>query len=351
MKQLRTGSLLRIADRYAGTALLLAKSIFHKKQKFGGGIRRAAFLKTAAIGDTVLISAIVQDFRISYPDAELVFVCGKDNASVVRMFMPADKVIVINHKNPSGAVKAVKALGYFDAVLDFGSWPRFDAFLASCFKSGFTAGFNTDGQYRHYCYDEAVTHSQTVHELENYRSLAHAAGITTGALPYIDLPDVDKDAKYVVFHMFSGGRRWYLKEWAQERWLRLAEKLTGEGCGIVVTGSKTDYERAAEFCALTGAVNTAGCSLEETGALLKASSLVISVNTGVMHLACALGCSVVDICGAVRPERWGAFCENSVSLACSEPYISLGFEEKEGKPMDEISVEAVLDAAGRFLKL
>ncbi|GAB1537345.1 glycosyltransferase family 9 protein [Geovibrio sp. ADMFC3] len=350
MKQLRTGSLLRMADRYAGTALLLAKSIFHKKQKFGGEIRRAAFLKTAAIGDTVLIAAIVQDFRAAYPDAELVFVCGQDNAAVVRMFMPADKIVVINHKNPPEAVKAVKALGHFDAVLDFGSWPRFDAFLASCFNSAFTAGFNTDGQCRHYCYDKAVKHSQSVHELENYRSLAQAAGITTGASPHIELSD-DTKSKQVVFHMFSGGRRWYLKEWSQEKWLQVAEKLSRYGYMIIVTGSKADYARAAEFCALSGAVNVSGCILGETAALLKASSLVISVNTGVMHLACALGCSVVDICGAVRPERWGAFCENSVSLACSEPYISLGFEEKEGKPMDEISVEVVLDAAGRFLKL
>ncbi|QAR33525.1 glycosyltransferase family 9 protein [Geovibrio thiophilus] len=351
MKQLRTGSLVRSADRYAGPVLLYAKSLFRKRKPFGGNVRRAAFLKTAAIGDTVLMSAVVRDFRLSYPDAELIFICGADNASVVKMFMPADKVIIINHKNPVNAARTVKGLGHFDFVLDFGSWPRFDAFLASCFDSAFTAGFNTDYQYRHYCYDTAVKHSQNVHELENYRSLARAAEIRTDSAPHIDFPDIERNSKSVVFHMFSGGRRWYLKEWAEERWLVLAEKLTACGYEITVTGSKSDFERAEKFCAASGAVNAAGCSLTESARLLKSSALVISVNTGIMHLASALGCVVVDICGAVRPERWGAAGENSVSLACAEPYISLGFEEKEGVPMDEISVEAVFDAAWRFIKL
>ncbi|MGE4498536.1 MAG: glycosyltransferase family 9 protein [Deferribacterales bacterium] len=351
MKQLRTGSLIRNADRYAGPVLLYIKSLFRRKKAFGGEVRRAAFLKTAAIGDTVLLSAIAADFRATYPEAELFFVCGADNSSVVKMFMPSDKVIIINHKNPFNAAKTVKAMGHFDFVLDFGSWPRFDAFLASCFNSSFTAGFNTEHQHRHYCYDLSVNHSQDIHELDNYRALASAAGIRAGSKPHIDFPETEKKPKSVVFHMFSGGRRWYLKEWPQERWLELAGRLKAKGCEITVTGSKADFERAEGFASASGAVNAAGCSLAETSHLLKSSSLVISVNTGIMHLASALGCSVVDICGAVCPERWGAAGENSVSLSCAEPYISLGFEEKEGRPMDEISVNSVFEAAGRFIKL
>lgn len=351
MKHLRTGSLIRNADKYAGPVLLYAKSLFRRKKALKGEVRRAAFLKTAAIGDTVLISAIVRDFRTTYPDAELVFVCGADNASIVKMFMPSDRVIIINHKNPVNAAKTVKGLGHFDFVLDFGSWPRFDAFIASCFDSAFTAGFNTENQYRHYCYDMPVKHSQNVHELDNYRALASAAGIRAGSKPHIDFPETEEKDKSVVFHMFSGGRRWYLKEWPQERWLELAGRLTAKGCEITVTGSEADFERAEGFASASGAVNAAGCSLAETARLLKSSSLVISVNTGIMHLASALGCSVVDICGAVRPERWGAAGGNSVSLACAEPYISLGFEEKEGRPMDEISVNSVFEAAGGFIKL
>lgn len=350
MKKLRTGALSRFADRYIGSALIFAGSAFRHKRAFGGSIKRAAFLKSAAIGDTVLLSAVVNGFRKTYPTAELVFVSGEGNAEAASLF--AGRVVSISHKKPLEAVKTVRGLGEFDAVLDFGSWPSFDALVAASFRSDFTAGFRTAGMHRHYMFDETVRHSQSIHELDNYKNLARLIGIESEAFPRIEL-DAERQDKRVIFHMFSGGSRWYLKEWAAEKWLSLADILCSKGYEVCVTGSRDDYERAALFCRDTGgrAVNLAGKGFTETAELLKSSALVISVNTGIMHLACALGCNAVDLCGAVKPERWGGVSESCISLSCAEPYISLGFEEKEGRPMDEISLESVLTAAGRLVSI
>jgi ADP-heptose:LPS heptosyltransferase len=350
MKKLRTGALSRLADRYLGSFLIYGASLLKSKRTFKGSVNRAAFLKTAAIGDTILISAVVSGFRQTYPNAELVFVCGEGNSLAASMF--ADQIVTIDHRKPAKAIKKVRSLGHFDAVLDFGSWPSFDALVASSFNSDFTVGFKTQGRHRHYLYDKVIEHSQEVHELENYKRLAKLINIESDSMSSIKL-DVEKQDKRVVFHMFSGGSKWYLKEWAAEKWLILADILCSKGYEVCVTGAKDDYERAVLFCRDTGgrAVNCAGKSFAETAELLKSSSLVVSVNTGVMHLACAVGCNVIDLCGPVRPERWGGVSENCVSLASSAPYISLGFEEKEGNPMNEICVESVLTEAKRFIDI
>jgi heptosyltransferase I len=351
MKQLRTGSAYRLADRFAGSAILYVKGIFRKKRSLPEEVHRAAFLKTAALGDTVLISAIVRDFKAAHPRAELVFVCGDDNAAIAEMTEGVNTVVRINHKRPLEAVRTVKALGNFNLVIDFGSWPRFDAYIASCFSSKCTVGFETENQKRHYCYDITVKHSGELHELSNYRNLAEAAGIRPVYMPELN---IDKDLRIkgrVIFHMFSGGRKYLAKEWSRENWLVLAEELISKDYEIILTGSGNDAERALEFAEESGAEFAGELTLDETAFLLTGSELVISVNTGIMHMAAALGCRVVDICGPVKPERWGGKGTNVISLACAEPYISLGFEEGDENCMEEITPEDVLEASGRFIKL
>ncbi len=134
----------------------------------------------------------------------------------------------------------------------------------------------------------------------------------------------------------------------------LQEILDKKPAGIILSGGPTDHEANAHFIRSVGdnsPVNLAGSSLTVTAEVLRQATITISVNTGVMHLAAALGAPLVSLQGPTSTLRWGAVARPGrlVSLssqrACA-PCLHLGFEYacQDNSCMHDIRVAAVLDA-------
>lgn len=90
------------------------------------------------------------------------------------------------------------------------------------------------------------------------------------------------------------------KRWPIAHWSALAERLRADGYRPVVVGGPDDRGLAQQLVAEgTGAaVSAAGeCSLQETGALLERARVVVSGDTGVMHMATGVGTPVVALFG------------------------------------------------------
>jgi ADP-heptose:LPS heptosyltransferase len=224
-------------------------------------------------------------------------------------------------------------------------------------QASFTVGFQTRRQYRHYGYDLSVEHSSEVHELENYRRLLRALGVETHSQPFLRSPQegVALSRAFAVFHLWPGGKLKKLKEWPSDRWIRLIEDFTDRDMDVVLTGAESDYACNDALLALISSrsrglvKNVAGVSLKETARILAQSSLVVSVNTGVMHMAAALGVPLVALHGPTSSRRWGpvsdaAIVVDSPLAGCG--YLNLGWERPLRAPacMDCISYEMVRDA-------
>ena len=97
------------------------------------------------------------------------------------------------------------------------------------------------------------------------------------------------------------------KRWPEDRWIALARMLSDQGHAIVFPGG-TDAERA-EAAKLAAAVPNAmaapAMALREVAALLGHASAVIGVDTGLTHLAVALGVPTVGIYCATDPGLTG----------------------------------------------
>jgi heptosyltransferase I len=120
------------------------------------------------------------------------------------------------------------------------------------------------------------------------------------------------------------GARWVSKLWPAASWARLAEWLQGRGFRVTVTGSVADKELAAGIQAQTQVpvFNLAGStSLAQLAGILRKTRLAVTTDTGVMHLAAALGTPVVAIFGPTAPWRTGPFGEGHqvvrLGLPCS----------------------------------
>ena len=120
-------------------------------------------------------------------------------------------------------------------------------------------------------------------------------------------PDVDP-GPHVAFAPFS---RWDTKDWPAEKFAELGKRLATEmGCRIRIVGGR-DNEAAGEALASRigeGARNLCGkTDLPGLCALLKGMDLLVTVDSGPMHWADALGVPLVAIFGATDPARTGPY--------------------------------------------
>ncbi len=99
------------------------------------------------------------------------------------------------------------------------------------------------------------------------------------------------------------------RRWPPRRWAQVAAGLRGYGAPLVVTGGPQERGLAEEVAALAGLPDTAVLAGRtdplELAALLAAARLLVAPDTGVAHLATALGTPSVLLFGPTPPALWG----------------------------------------------
>jgi ADP-heptose:LPS heptosyltransferase len=128
---------------------------------------------------------------------------------------------------------------------------------------------------------------------------------------------------YLILHPGAGQPS---KLWFAERWLQVAQAGRQWGWGIVLTGSQAEFSLCAEIATrlepeATGPVlNLAGqTSLAELSALVAHARAVVAPDTGIIHLAAALGTPSVALFGPNDPRQWGYASSRHRSLVHPQP--------------------------------
>jgi heptosyltransferase-3 len=368
MAGVRGNKILKSLDRFAGIPLVSLLGVLSKRRVLEPSqVRRIGFMKSAAIGDTLLLAGLFDDTRRVFPKAALVAITGRDNSAAVQLLPDRiDEHVVISPKNPVEAIRLVRA-AQLDVFVDFGSWPRFDAVIAARSGARFRIGFRTPGQSRHAAYDATVDHPNTLHEREHYVHLLALLGVEATTPPHVLPPNVVDRARlprapYAVFHPWSGGYMHALKEWPNARWSELAQALAARGLSIALSGGPSERDASAQLAndiRSTGldVIDTAGhFTLPELADFFAASACVVSVNTGVAHLASLVGARTVSLEGPTPPMRWRPLGPRVRCVETSYPncgYLDLGFEYPGNRDdcMEGIPVQAVVSAVDELLQL
>lgn len=365
----RNNPWMKRLDKWIGCPLLFVLGIFHHNRKAIDlntiDTPRIAMVKTAAIGDTIVLSAMVDEIKHQYPRSSITVICSNNNLSMVKLVRGVDNIFVFEMKRPFQSFPALRGLEHFDLLLDFGPWPRINAVISWMVHADYKVGFKRSHMYRHYVYDKWVEHFDLVHEIDNYRNILRAAGIQPiGLLPYFEPKNNDalEDEPYVVFHQYPGGAMETQRKWSEECWVELGKRLYQMyHVRILLSGANMDAEAAEHTAQLLRQIgvpveNIAGkYSLSDMVEILAKARLVVSVNTGIMHLAAAGRAPLVALHGATSDLRWGPLSDKAVVVKSGEqcqPCISLGFESDCRDPicMKNITVDMVLDAVNTVLK-
>lgn len=166
---------------------------------------------------------------------------------------------------------------------------------------------------------------------------------------------------WVALHLGCGSAQPF-KQWPIERFASLAERLLAENSQVVIvlTGQPFEKRLIDQFNLRYSGLAVDGTSLgtlERTAALLRLCDLVVSNDTGVMHLAAAMGTPTVGIMGPEVPGRYGPVGPRSTAIynttvACS-PCIDIYrlrvpsscSNSQQIRCLRDVTVDAVFNAA------
>jgi len=334
-----------------GIFILYLFGLFHTKRKKPSTINKVAIFKSAAIGDIVLLTAILNDIK-KYTNYNVTLILGMDNHSISNVIKDCPEIIIVDIKNLLKSIREIRK-NNFDCLIDFGSWPRIDAIISYFSNSQYSAGYNTKGQQRHFAYDFTINHNDKIHELENYRNLISKVldiKCTSSPVLICDKLIINKYNQAVLIHMWPGGYKSQYKEWNKKSWLILIKKIIEHGYVILLSGTQKNIHCNTIFvnqCEKDKVINIAGqYNLNELSSIMDQSHAVVSVNTGIAHMAAALGKPTVCLNGPTSPKRWsplGDHVKNVNSTKEGAGFLNLGFEYDCGPAdtMEYISVEDV----------
>jgi lipopolysaccharide heptosyltransferase II len=212
------------------------------------------------------------------------------------------------------------------------------------------------------------------HKAFTYLPLLEAAGCAASAGPYAYeyvMTEVERQAAYEwlaarqvppgsPFVILHPGANWTHKRWAAERFAALGDRLAqARGAAIVITGAPEDRGLAASIQQQMRhpAVALAGSTtLRQLAACLSCARLVVSNDTGVLHLAAALATPIVALYGPTSPALTGPLGDPTrmevVHHADCCPRIPCYHPDRAAHPgMRSITVDEVFGAACRLLDL
>lgn len=145
------------------------------------------------------------------------------------------------------------------------------------------------------------------------------------------------------------------KRWPGEHYAGFARAMMEQGYSIALLGSKNDAPVTAEIASLApGSIDLAGHTrLEDAIDLIAAARLAVSNDSGLMHVAAAVGTPIVAVYGSTSPKNTPPLSENRelvwLGLACSpchQKVCPLGHLNC----LKTLDVSLVTAAAGRLLE-
>ena len=357
---LRGKKYLKNLDKYIGVPLLFFFGLIRVKRKLPKKISKVGIILVPAIGDIILISGLLEEIKLKYINASIHLYVPSEYENVLLLINNYDSFTKINLSNPIKTLRLIRKKN-FDIFIDASQWVRLTALISVLSKSKYTIGFKSMGQAKHFAFDKAVEHSNKVHEFINLKRLNFSESAELGAIPLLNIDfNIPVDEKKVIIHIAPSGYKAERKELPINHWTKIIEYLLKKELDIYFTGSEADKNKIDNLIDTFKSeklINVAGTlSITETTKLLKSSKLVITINTGIMHIASFLRCNLIAIHGPTNSKRWGPLNENSIVINSpypEAPCLNLGFEynckDRDGKCMKAIMPETIIDSIEKFV--
>jgi ADP-heptose:LPS heptosyltransferase len=179
------------------------------------------------------------------------------------------------------------------------------------------------------------------------------------SVPFLTIPAIEQEPAHRLLGSFSGrpcivlfpGASIPERRWGIEKFHHLAVKLNEVGCPVVVIGGQEDRDAGDVIVSGVDGLNLAGqTSLVGSAAVVGKAALLVSGDSGMLHIGVGLGRPTVSLFGSGIAAKWAPQGERHVvlnrELPCS-PCTRFGYTPPcpiDAKCLADISVDDVYAA-------
>ncbi len=323
-------------------------------------------------GDVLFSTPFIRALREKYPDSFIACLVVPRCAPILENNPHLNELIIFDEQNGHrglwGKLRLIKLLRSkrFDcAFLLHRSFTR--ALL--CYFAGIPqrAGYFT--KKRAWLLTKTIAQPiKEMHKAEYFLNLARACGMEAKDRNYQFFPSrEDKDyidnllqknglGRSDSLVVLNPGGNWQLKRWPKENFARLGDKLIRKyQAQVLITGAQKDINLAEDIASLMKNRPVILCgqtSLGELAALMLKVKLVVSNDSGPLHIALSQGAKAIGLFGPTSARITGPYGSGEYTLlqkdvGCNTPCYKL--DCSDNRCMKAISVEDVLQAAETFL--
>jgi len=302
-----------------------------------GDVRRILVLNRNHIGDCLLTTPMLRALKRRFPRAHIAVAVPASNRDLLVTNPHVDE-IVIRPEIQSWAAKIRFALetrrGHYDLIISvqekskFYGWAAWYSKLCNP-KMPVTVALDHPRTRRFYQHVSPIHPEQ--HEVYKYLDVATMLGCPRERNPVLELEptaeardnvrnlltaiDVDGDARFIGIN--PGGSK-EEKRWPVERFAEVGDRLQAElGLPVIIFGGAADADRAqaiADGMSQPAFVVAGRASLGDTAAFLERCRLLVTGDTGPMHMAVAMAVPVVALFGPTNPVKFGPFSTHKTVL-------------------------------------
>ena len=344
-------------------------------------------VKLSAIGDVIHTLPALNALRTHFHGAHITWLVEAAASDLVIGHRALDRVIVSHRKawikqlkGPRRREAWVQIKRFvcelrdtrYDMVIDFQSLLKSGVLVwlaRGTHKIGFDKGMQHQEHSHLFLNRRIPPVDMDIHALDRGLMLVESMGVVRGPVTYgLPVPDSDRTR---VDHLLTArgieGLRplvamnpvalWETKLWRNDRFAALADRLAVEqGVDVVFTGGLNDGNVIADIGRKmsTPCVDLSGrTTLKMLAALYQRSALLVTTDTGPMHLAAAVQTPVVALFGPTAPWRTGPYGKGHRVIRtapdCS-PCFKRQCDRHRCRCMTDIDVERVFSAVVDCLK-
>jgi heptosyltransferase II len=301
--------LLKWIDSVAG--VVVAACLPAAKVRSGVVPRRILVIRPGGIGDAVLLIPALVTLAHAFPGADLTVLAERRNAAAFALCPAVTRLL--HYDTPCELISVLR--GGYDLVIDTEQWHRLSAVVARLTRAPVSIGFASNDRQR--LFSHRVPYSHDDYEAASFFNLLAPLGIqpfAATAAPFLSVPAAAQARAEELLGELSGSRFVALfpgasiaeRRWGGQRFRGVAQALAGGGIPVVVVGGSVDVEDGEAIVSGVGGLNLAGrTTLAETAAVIARSGLLLSGDSGVLHIGVGLGVPTVSLFGPGIEAKWG----------------------------------------------
>ena len=288
--------------------------------------RSLCLLRLSALGDVTHVLPLLHTLRKAWPDVAITWVIGKGEHRLLAG-LPGVHFVEYDKKTGLAGMRALRReLGQrFDVLLQLQVSARanlLSAFIPARTRVGYDRSRSKEGHGLFI--NTRIPDRPGIHVLDAIGSFCEPLGLLRDEVTWnLPVPDEaqawaraqwDDDGRPVL--MISPCSSHALRNWRAERYAALADHATSRGWRIVLCGGRSELERAtgdaivAAMAQRDGVLDLIGKdTLKQLPALLARADLLVTPDSGPMHIANAVGTKVLGLHAASNPARSGPYSD------------------------------------------